>query len=106
MSRREPDGTLACHADVSGNVNGLLNDMAVDSRGRAYVGKFGFDLTGGADLKPGSVFRVDPDGTVTTAAEDMWFPNGSVITPEEARKNAREASLVAARVGTARAGLP
>lgn len=79
--RREPDGTLVCHADVSGHVNGLLNDMVVDSRGRAFVGEFGFDLMGGADLKPGSVLRVDPDGTVTKAADDMWFPNGSVITP-------------------------
>jgi len=79
--RREPDGSLVCHADVSGHVNGLLNDMVVDSRGRAFVGEFGFDLMGGTDLKPGSVLRVDPDGTVTRAADDLWFPNGSVITP-------------------------
>jgi sugar lactone lactonase YvrE len=25
---------------------------------------------------------VDPDGTVTEAAGDLWFPNGSVITPD------------------------
>jgi sugar lactone lactonase YvrE len=25
---------------------------------------------------------VDPDGTVTEAAADLWFPNGSVITPD------------------------
>ena len=80
--RREPDGTLVCHADVSEHVNGLLNDMVVDSRGRAYVGEFGFDLMGGADLKPGVLLRVDPDGTVTKAAGDIWFPNGSVITPD------------------------
>jgi sugar lactone lactonase YvrE len=68
--RREPDRTLVCHADVSGHVNGLLNDM-VDSRGRAFVGEFGFDLMGGADLKPATVLRVDPDGTVTKAADDI-----------------------------------
>ena len=79
--RREPDGTLACHADGSDHVNGLLNDMVVDSNGRAFVGEFGFDLMGGADLRPGSVLRVDPDGTVTKVAGEMWFPNGSVITP-------------------------
>jgi sugar lactone lactonase YvrE len=78
--RRETDGTLVCHADLSGHVNGLLNDMVVDSRGRTYVGEFGFDLMGGADFKPGVLLRVDPDGTVTKAAEDMWFPNGSAIT--------------------------
>jgi sugar lactone lactonase YvrE len=80
--RREPDGTLVCHADVSEHVNGLLNDMVVDSRGRAFVGEFGFDLMGGADLEPGVLLRVDPDGTVTKAAGDIWFPNGSVITPD------------------------
>jgi sugar lactone lactonase YvrE len=80
--RREPDGTLVCHADVSGYVGGLLNDMVVDSRGRAFIGEFGFDLMGGADLRPGSLLRVDPDGTVTKAAGDMWFPNGSVITED------------------------
>lgn len=69
--RHEPDGTLVCHADVSGHVNGLLNDMVVDSRGRAFAGEFGFDLMGGADLKPASVLRVDPDETVTKAADDI-----------------------------------
>ena len=29
-----------------------------------------------------ALLRVDPDGTVTKAAEDMWFPNGSVITED------------------------
>ena len=25
---------------------------------------------------------MDPDGTVTEAADDLWFPNGSVITSD------------------------
>jgi len=78
--RREADGTLVCHADVSAYVNGLLNDMVVDSQGRAFIGEFGFDLMGGGDLKSANLLRVDPDGTVTTVASDLWFPNGSVIT--------------------------
>lgn len=78
--RREADGTLACHADLSGYVNGLLNDMVVDTDGRLFVGEFGFDLMAGAPLRPGVLLRVDPDGTVAKAAGDMWFPNGSVIT--------------------------
>jgi sugar lactone lactonase YvrE len=82
LLRREADGTLACHADLSGYINGHLNDMVVDARGRAYVGEFGFDLMGGADLKPASLLRVDPDGTITKVAGDMWFPNGSVITED------------------------
>jgi sugar lactone lactonase YvrE len=80
--RREADGTLACHADLSGYVNGHLNDMVVDAGGRVFVGEFGFDLMGGASFEPAVLLRVDPDGTVATAAEDMWFPNGSVITAD------------------------
>jgi sugar lactone lactonase YvrE len=80
--RRETDGTLVCHADLSGYINGHLNDMVVDSRGRAFIGEFGFDLMSGAGFKPAGLLRVDPDGTVTKAAEDMWFPNGSVITED------------------------
>jgi sugar lactone lactonase YvrE len=82
LLRREPDGTLVTHADLSSHVNGHPNDMVVDSHGRAFIGEFGFDLMGGAPLKPASLLRVDPDGTVTTVAEDLWFPNGSVITDD------------------------
>jgi sugar lactone lactonase YvrE len=80
--RVEPDGSLSVHADLSGHVSGHPNDMVVDASGRAYVGEFGFDLMGGAPLEPAQLLRVDPDGTVTVAAEDMLFPNGSVITDD------------------------
>jgi sugar lactone lactonase YvrE len=80
LLRREPDGTLVVHADLDGHVGGHPNDMVVDAQGRAYVGNFGFDLMSGADITPDSLLRVDPDGTVTAVAGDMWFANGSVIT--------------------------
>jgi sugar lactone lactonase YvrE len=80
--RREADGTLVTHADLSGHATGHVNDMTVDARGRAYVGNFGFDLMSGAPLVATALHRVDPDGTVTEVADDLWFPNGSVITPD------------------------
>jgi len=80
--RREHDGTLVTHGDLSGHAAGVCNDMSVDSQGRAYVGNFGFDLMAGAPLAPTSLFRVDPDGAVTEVADDLWFPNGSVITDD------------------------
>jgi sugar lactone lactonase YvrE len=79
--RREADGTLVTHADLGSHATGHANDMVVDAQGRAYVGNFGFDLMSGAPLETASLHRVDPDGTVTQAASDLWFPNGSVITP-------------------------
>jgi sugar lactone lactonase YvrE len=80
--RREVDGTLVTHADLGSHATGHANDMVVDAQGRAYVGNFGFDLMGGAPPETASLHRVDPDGTVTQAASDLWFPNGSVITPD------------------------
>jgi sugar lactone lactonase YvrE len=79
---RLEDGGLIEHADLSGFATGELNDMVVDATGRAYVGNFGFDLMSGQDRADAVLLRVDPDGTVTVAAEDIMFPNGSVITPD------------------------
>ena len=80
--RRSPDGEVSVHADLVEYCGGHLNDMVVDREGRAYVGNFGFDLMAGADPAPAALVRVDPDGSAAVAAEDLLFPNGSVITPD------------------------
>jgi sugar lactone lactonase YvrE len=54
--------------------------MVVDAAGRAYVGNFGSDRHRGEPLRPACIARVDPDGSVSRAAEDLMFPNGTVIT--------------------------
>jgi sugar lactone lactonase YvrE len=82
LLRREADGTLVTHAELAGHVTGHANDMVVDADGRAFVGNFGFDLMKGAPIATADLVRVDPDGTVTTVAQDLWFPNGSVITDD------------------------
>lgn len=76
------DGALEVLADLTGLVGGHLNDLVVDSQGRAYVGNFGFDLMGGGAPERADLIRVDVDGTVTVVATDLDFPNGSVITPD------------------------
>jgi sugar lactone lactonase YvrE len=81
LLRRSPAGEVTVHADLSAHCGGHLNDMVVDSSGRAYVGEFGFDLQGFADPAPGKLIRVDPDGGAHVLADDLLFPNGSVITP-------------------------
>lgn len=80
--RRAADGTVQLHADLSELATGHLNDMVVDREGRAYVGNFGFDLMGGGDPAAAAMVRVDPDGQAVVAAEELWFPNGSVITDD------------------------
>ena len=44
LLRREADGSLVTHADLSGIATFHCNDMVVDAVGRAYVGNFGYDL--------------------------------------------------------------
>jgi sugar lactone lactonase YvrE len=80
--RRAVDGTVTEHADVSRFCGGHLNDMVVDANGRAYAGEFGFDLMAFGDPALAALIRVDPDGAASVAAEEIAFPNGSVITPD------------------------
>jgi len=69
-------------ADFSHLAPGNANDMVVDAQGRAYIGNFGFDFSGGEEFKPTILVRVDPDGSTRIVAEDLAFPNGAVITPD------------------------
>ena len=80
--RREADGRLALHADLSALAHFHANDMVVDRAGRAYVGNFGFDLNGGAAQRATNLALVHPDGRADVASDDMMFPNGTVITPD------------------------
>lgn len=82
LLRREDGGELVEVADLSRVATFDCNDMVVDRVGRAYVGNFGFDLHGGEEPRSAAIARVDPDGAVTIAADDLAFPNGTVITPD------------------------
>jgi sugar lactone lactonase YvrE len=74
-----PDGTQRIHADLSGFSRQFINDMVVDSKGRAYVGSRN---GGGPASKSDSLLLVDTDGKVSVMADDMVSPNGTVITPD------------------------
>jgi sugar lactone lactonase YvrE len=82
LLRRERDGRLAVHADLAPVLPCKANDMVVDRHGRAYVGNFGFDLNGGERPRPTVMALVHPDGRVERAADELDFPNGTVITPD------------------------
>jgi sugar lactone lactonase YvrE len=79
LLRRTPDGEVTVHADLTEHCGGHLNDLVVDELGRAYTGNFGFDLMNFADPEGTSLIRVDPDGSVSVEADDLWFPNGMVV---------------------------
>lgn len=80
--RREHNGSLVEHADLSGLAPGDLNDMLVDSEGRAWVGNFGFDLFSGEPALPTVLISVAPSGQAAIAARDLAFPNGAVLASD------------------------
>ena len=82
LMRLEGDGRLVEHADLSPVSTLNPNDMVVDAKGRAYVGNFGFPLYPRGEMRPAKLARVDPDGSLHEAADELIFPNGMVITPD------------------------
>lgn len=76
------NGELTEAADLSRLANHYCNDMVVDRNGNAYIGNFGFDLHGGESLKPTNLILVRPDEDPCVVADNLFFPNGTVITPD------------------------
>jgi sugar lactone lactonase YvrE len=84
LVRVDVSGDLTEVADLSGTAQGVLNDMVVDGRGRAYVGDTGFDMAKGEPPRPGRVLVWEDGRDAHVAAEDVVFPNGCAITPDGA----------------------
>jgi len=82
LLRREPDGSLATHADLGSLAPGAWNEIVVDGRGNAYVNGIGFDLMTGEEFAPGVVVLVTPDGSARLVADGLAFPNGMAVTPD------------------------
>jgi sugar lactone lactonase YvrE len=81
----EPNGTLAEYADLSALSPFGCNDIVVDGRGNAYVNSGNFDFSVGPPqdpVQPGFVALVTPDGAARHVADDIAFPNGMAITPD------------------------
>lgn len=82
-------GRMELYRDLSdtGEEGDFLNDMIVDPQGRAYVddirrqsvfGRQPGDIEDKGDL----VLRIDPDGSVTTAATGLVAPNGLALSED------------------------
>jgi len=78
---RVENGSTMVHADLSAHSGPQSNDMVIDAAGRAYVSAIDFEAF--ADMATTNLVRVDPDESVSVAADGLLFPNGSVITPDE-----------------------
>ena len=79
---RLDDNGLVEVADLNNLASFHCNDMVIDRQGRAYIGNFGFDYAANAPVEPAEIVLVTPDGHARIVAEDLLFPNGTVITPD------------------------
>jgi len=68
---------LSVHADLRALVPDPCNDLVVDAQGNAYVGSY----PPHTDPK-GVLTLVTPDGAARIVAEEMRFPNGTVISTD------------------------
>jgi sugar lactone lactonase YvrE len=85
LLRRELDGRLVTHGDLSQvSTPPAGNELVVDGRGNAYVNGIGFDLMAGEPFAPGIVALVSPDGSARLVADGLAFPNGMLVTPDNA----------------------
>lgn len=73
------NGQLSEYADLSADLPYDINDCVSDEQGNIYVGTFGYDVFAHQDPLPATLTLVKPDGSISTVAKDMHFPNGCVI---------------------------
>jgi sugar lactone lactonase YvrE len=83
LLRREPDGSLVTHGDLSSvSTPAAGNELVVDGRGSAYVNGGGFNLMAGEPFAPGIIALVTRDGSARRVAEGLAFPNGMLVTAD------------------------
>ena len=83
LLRMEPDGSLVTHADLTSLSDHPWNEIVVDGRGNAYLNNIGFNFPGG-EFATGIITLVTPDGSTRQVADGVAFPNGMVVTPDNA----------------------
>ena len=88
LLRVQPDGSRVRHADLSHIADGW-SEIIVDGRGNIYVDTINFDFADFNEViasgqAPGKIALVTPDGEAREVADGLAFPNGMVITPDNA----------------------
>ena len=83
--RQEPDGTLTVLADrYQGRRLNSPNDLTVDAQNRVWFSDPPYGIQPDDQEQPACfVFRLDPDGSLQTVADDFIKPNGLCFSPDE-----------------------
>jgi sugar lactone lactonase YvrE len=87
LIRVESDGSRVRHADLSHISTIGWSELTVDGRGNAYINTINFDFADFNDVLtsgkvPGKIALVTPDGVAREVADEIAFPNGMVVTPD------------------------
>ena len=90
LIRVEPNGSRTRHADLSHISPHGWSEMTVDGRGNIYINSINFDFADFGEVMasgsaPGKIALVTPDGDAREVAGDLAFPNGMVVTRDNAR---------------------
>lgn len=78
---QETDGSLKPYGDPTSLAGKGWNEIVVDGRGNTYINGATFDPTTAA-FGPGHIALVTPDGRFRQVADDIRFPNGMAVTPD------------------------
>ena len=77
VRRQEPDGSVLTLADQA------ANEIVVDGRGYVFINGADFNFAAGEPPRPGYIKLITPDGRLRQVADEIQFPNGMVITPDD-----------------------
>jgi sugar lactone lactonase YvrE len=78
---QEPDDTVTTLPELWSDTNVRMNEGACDPDGRFYCGSMAYDKTPGA----AALYRLDPDGSVSTILEGVTVSNGLDWSPDGTR---------------------
>jgi sugar lactone lactonase YvrE len=89
LIRVEPDGSRVRHADLSDISPHGVSEITVDGRGNIYVNTINFDFADFNEViasgqAPGKIALVTSDGEAREVADGLAFPNGMVVTADNA----------------------
>lgn len=89
LIRVESNGSRVRHADLSHISPHGWSEMTVDGRGNIYVNSINFDFADFGEVmasgtQPGKIALVSPEGDAREVADGLAFPNGMVVTPDNA----------------------
>lgn len=83
VTRTEKDGTVKPIAERwQGKRFNSPNDLVIDAKGRVFFTDPRYVGDEPREIDTESVYRVDPDGTVTQVITDVEKPNGIILTPD------------------------